>query len=99
MKKEELSKVVDEIMDEEHMMMSSNMLTQRIKKMNQRKMMDNLMQLLIKNNITDKATCLLVMGRIKTQEQYQQMMNYLTQEKNLTEEQVTNKAIEISKNY
>ena len=61
-------------------------------------MWKNLVQQLFKINITDKATCLLVMGRIKTQEQYQQMMDYLTQNKNLTEAEVTNKAIEISEN-
>ena len=66
--------------------------------MENKEMWSNLMQQLLKINIRDKATCLLVMGRIKTQEQYQQMMNYLTQNKNLTEEQITNKAIEISKN-
>ena len=66
--------------------------------MENKEMWSNLMQQLLKINIRDKATCLLVMGRIKTQEQYQQMMKYLSQNKNLTEEQITNKAKEISKN-
>ena len=59
---------------------------------------ENLIKQMKKLGITDKATCLLVMGRIKTTKQYQQMMDYLTKQKNLTKAMITDKAIAISKN-
>ena len=66
--------------------------------MKREEMLDNLMNQLIKINITDRATCLTILARIKNEKQYRQMMIFLTKTKNLTEEQATNKAIEISKN-
>lgn len=62
-----------------------------------KEMLDKIMKQLINLNITDKATCLTVLGRIKTKKQYKQMMNYLKTIKNPSEEMITNKAIEISK--
>ena len=66
--------------------------------MKREKMLDNLMAQLVKMSIKDRATCLTVLGRIKTENQYHQMMKYLQQEKNLTKMQIVNKAIEITKN-